>query len=302
VSQHSINNISDGKEQAEDCERMALDRACEPVTAALLYAQRGWRVFPSRGKTPLTPHGFKDATTDPEAIEVWWRNIPTATISVATGRISGVVVLDIDNKSSGPIGWDSLEELGLSSLVDTPIAHTPSGGAHYYFDPSGREIPSSVGKLGACLDVKGERACCVLPTPGAPHWWDPHKNPTTTPLAPAPEWLAPPPKRPISKALPARPSLGELTPYGANAINSAVSRVYTAPQGQQAITLNREAYGVGQLVGAGIVPERIALDALMHGALAMPSYDRWHPWRRNEIERSVKQSFEAGIRRPRDGR
>jgi hypothetical protein len=270
VSRHSISNTSGGKEQAEDCERMALNRPCEPVTAALLYAQRGWRVFPCRGKTPLTPHGFKDATTDPEAIKVWWRESPTATISVATGLQSGVVVLDIDNKAPGPTGWDSLEELGLSSLVDTPIAHTPSGGAHYYFDPLGREIPSSVGKLGACFDVKGERACCVLPTPGASYWWDPHKNPTTTPLAPAPEWLAPPPARPILKARPAGPPLGELTPYGANAINSAVSRIYTAPEGQQAITLNREAYGVGQLVGASVVPRRVALGALVYGALAMP--------------------------------
>ena len=36
------------------------------VDWALIYAQRGLRVFPCRtaGKTPLTKHGFKDATTD----------------------------------------------------------------------------------------------------------------------------------------------------------------------------------------------------------------------------------------------
>jgi hypothetical protein len=60
-----------------------------------------------------------------------------ATIVVATGHLSGVIVLDIDSKTPGPSGRDSLEELGLSSLVDAPIAHTPSGGAHYYFDSCG---------------------------------------------------------------------------------------------------------------------------------------------------------------------
>lgn len=278
-------------------------RACEPISAALLYGQRDWRVFPCRRKTPLTPHGFKDATTDPEAIEVWWRKFPSATIGVATGLLSGVVVLDIDNNTRGPSGWDSLEELGLPLLIDTPIAHTPHGGAHYYFGPLDYELPTSVGKVGARLDVRGEGACCVLPTPGTSYWWDPHKNPTTTLLALAPLWLVPPPPaRRASTAPPPRPLSGEINPYGTNAINSAVSRIFTAPDGQQTTTLNREAYAVGQLVGAGVVPERIGLAALMHGALAMPSYDRWRPWRRNEIERSVKRSFDAGMRRPRDGR
>ena len=115
---HSSDGDADGKGRSQGSARVASDRAYEPITAALLYAQRGWLVFPCRGKTPLTPHSFRDATTDPEAIEVWWRKFPTATIGIATGHLSGVVVLDIDNKSKGPIGWDSLEELDLS-VVDT---------------------------------------------------------------------------------------------------------------------------------------------------------------------------------------
>ena len=229
---------------------------------------------------------------------------PSATIGVAaTGLLSGVVVLDIDNNTRGP------QRLGFARRTWPAASHRhsdcayPHGGAHYYFGPLDYEIPTSVGKVGARLDVRGEGACCVLPTPGTSYWWDPHKNPTTTLLALAPLWLVPPPPaRPASTAPPPRPLSGEINPYGTNAINSAVSRIFTAPDGQQTTTLNREAYAVGQLVGAGVVPERIGLAALMHGALAMPSYDRWRPWRRNEIERSVKRSFDAGMRRPRDGR
>ena len=35
---------------------------------------------------------------------------PDALISVATGRASGVVVLDIDVKHAGPNGWDALDD------------------------------------------------------------------------------------------------------------------------------------------------------------------------------------------------
>jgi hypothetical protein len=37
----------------------------------------------------------------------------------------------------------------------------------------------------------------------------------------------------------------------------------------------------------------------MQAAFAMPTYDRRRPWRRADVERSVKASFLAGIREPR---
>ena len=37
----------------------------------------------------------------------------------------------------------------------------------------------------------------------------------------------------------------------------------------------------------------------MQAALSMPNYDRRRPWRRADLERNVKTSFQAGIREPR---
>ena len=61
------------------------------LDAALRYARLGYPIFPCvpGGKAPLTPHGFQDATTDAEQIEVWWVEQPDANIGMPT---AGLVV------------------------------------------------------------------------------------------------------------------------------------------------------------------------------------------------------------------
>ena len=49
----------------------------------------------------MTPTGHKEATHDPEQIESWWSQWPDANIGIATGEISGLLVLDIDEKNGG---------------------------------------------------------------------------------------------------------------------------------------------------------------------------------------------------------
>ena len=45
----------------------------EPLDWALAYASCGMGVFPAGNhRKPLTEHGFKDASTDPETIRAWW--------------------------------------------------------------------------------------------------------------------------------------------------------------------------------------------------------------------------------------
>jgi hypothetical protein len=69
------------------------------VEAALAYARKGWPVFPLHNKKPfefvsrgVKSHGYKDATTDEETIRKWWTYHPGATIGLATGSVSGVIV------------------------------------------------------------------------------------------------------------------------------------------------------------------------------------------------------------------
>src|SRR6266404_2185075 len=69
------------------------------LRAALHLADRGLAVFPCQpqSKRPATMHGAKDATRDPGAIETWWRQVPIYNLAVATGQVSGIIVLDVDN-------------------------------------------------------------------------------------------------------------------------------------------------------------------------------------------------------------
>ncbi|MDA8347445.1 MAG: bifunctional DNA primase/polymerase [Pseudomonadota bacterium] len=108
---------------------------------ALHYAARGWPVFPlvPNGKKPLSgSHGCLDAALDANRIERWWAEHPTANVGIATGRRSGLLVVDIDPRHN-PQWLDALRELNLPR---TFTVRTWSGGWHLYYQSTG-DGPSS---------------------------------------------------------------------------------------------------------------------------------------------------------------
>jgi hypothetical protein len=128
----------------------------------LVYARLGWRVVPnytpradgtcdchlhgkcdSVGKHPRTMHGVKDATTDEETIRRWWRQWPgRINPGIATGRASGLVVLDVDPRNGGDVSLHRLEA-DRGRLPPTLTVGTGGGGLHFYFAlPRGRDVPS----------------------------------------------------------------------------------------------------------------------------------------------------------------
>ena len=86
------------------------------LDAALAYAALGWAVFPLAPgtKRPLIAGGggFKAATRDAEQIRRWWTETPDANIGVATGKVSGISVVDVDIKPrEDKHGDETLREL-----------------------------------------------------------------------------------------------------------------------------------------------------------------------------------------------
>jgi Bifunctional DNA primase/polymerase, N-terminal len=137
------------------------------LEAALFYASLGWLVFPCqpKGKKPLTSHGLRDATTDPENIKRWWGRWPNANIAIKTGKESGLFVIDID-VADGKMGADSLAELVQKHgpLPETLEALTGTGGQHIYFRyPEDVGIKNSASRVAPDIDVRGEGGYVIAP-------------------------------------------------------------------------------------------------------------------------------------------
>ena len=66
---------------------------------ALYYRSIGWSVFPvkSGDKTPLIKWEKYQTEIATEAeIRRWWTNTTNASIGIATGKVSGIVVVDVE--------------------------------------------------------------------------------------------------------------------------------------------------------------------------------------------------------------
>jgi putative DNA primase/helicase len=170
------------------------------LDAALAYARAGLPVFPVRNKTPLTPHGFKDATRDEDTIRRWWAADPGAGIGIPMGSASGLVVLDVDPRHGGDESLEAL--LGEHGLLPRgPVARTGGGGEHRYFAHPGGNLPPVHG-FRPGLDLQGDGSYVVAPpsrhlSGGTYEWVVPLVGGPRPPLPPT--WLlraAPPPAAP----------------------------------------------------------------------------------------------------------
>ncbi len=139
------------------------------LESAILYASWGWHVFPCqpRSKIPATPHGFKDATTDERLIRAWWEQNSAYNVAIATGEVSGIFVLDVDNKQGRSLD-EALEP--FPKIPATPTARTGGGGLQYFFKfPAGSNLSISGGKLGLGIDTRGNGGYVVAPPSVHPH-------------------------------------------------------------------------------------------------------------------------------------
>jgi Bifunctional DNA primase/polymerase, N-terminal len=260
--------------------------------AALRYAERGWHVFPveRRGKRPVTAHGLHDASSDVATVSSWWASYPAANVGIRTGNVSSLVVVDVD----GETGMSSIKAL-IAEHGRFPAAwvRTGSGGWHAYFAHPVLEIRNSAGKLGAGLDVRGDGGYVVAPPSihpcGGTYQWHAGEPGHLDQL---PRWvidrLRPTePERPAARPL--RPAL---SPYVVAAIEREALAVANAGAGERNDRLNRAAFSLGQLVGAGTVDQLTIEDVLLAA-----STEAGLP--RIEAQRTIRSGLDAGQRQPR---
>jgi len=246
-------------------------------SAALAYAERGWRVHPLRpaSKLPGLNRWQEKATADSATIQGWLESDPDSNIGIATG--AGLLVLDVDTKNRHD-GHATLAGLQAQHgvLPRTFTVRTPSGGTHFYFATLA-DVRNSAGKLGDGLDIRGAGGYVVAPPSVTPAGC--YEVICDVPPAPAPDWLLAAATRPATK-------------YAQAAIDRACRRIASAPEGERNETLNREAFGALQLAAAGELPEADTRAKLEQSA-------RCNGLSQSEIAATLRSAGDAAARSPR---
>jgi hypothetical protein len=255
---------------------------------ALAYAAYGFPIFPvSADKTPLVEHGFKDASTDSGVIKGWWRRYPFP--DPAWALPPNVVVADLDEKRGkhGLVDFERLEGVDPRDVV-TPIASTPSGGMQLFFDAAGKTYGNKIVIGGTGIDVRTLGGYVVLPAPNNGREWI--RRLSTTPMLPAPAWLACAVKQPPRK-LAAAASIPSNRSFAFQALRRACAIIIAAERGSRDETRHRQCFAIGALISAGVLDYEIALGALCAAAQEMVGADDW-PNLDARVEYSVRRGME----------
>jgi len=97
------------------------------ASAALFYAGAGITVFPvNPKKEPYTTNGFKEATTEREQVERWWKRWPEAGIATPDFDVVDCDIYKAHSKET----WKRIEPL---IPAGTPSTRTGNGGLQFFF-------------------------------------------------------------------------------------------------------------------------------------------------------------------------
>jgi hypothetical protein len=159
------------------------------LRAALDYRDQGRSVIPvePNSKVPAVRWGrFQVERATESQIRRWW-DFADFNVGLVCGRISNLVVLDVDLRADG-----------AASLARLEAAHRPvgglevatPGGLHRWFTHPGRTVPNSTSVLGPGLDVKADHGMIVVPPSERPDGAYRFGRLFDAEVPPLPDWLA----------------------------------------------------------------------------------------------------------------
>lgn len=260
----------------------------------------GFSVFPiiAGTKKPAGKWGQWQTNHADDSLVAAWAANPAANVGIATGALSGCIVVDFDND-------DAVAEGYMRGLPDTLMAKTPRGMHAYFAHPGGKV--SNAASLAPGIDIRGDGGFVMAPgsyynptaedvargkRAGAYEWlnWG-------TPLADAPAWALEGHHR-TDTAQPG-PTLGVITPYrgpnryGDKALAREIELLQSVGIGQGLNhQINKTGFAIGQLVAGGFLPAGETWDRLLEVALDQgdnPELD----------EQTLRNGWESGLKQPR---
>lgn len=115
------------------------------LQAALHYQSRGFSIIPvGPDKKPLINwKEYQSRIASPAEIEGWYEKYPAMNIAIATGKISGIVVVDIENGGNRE-GYPS-----------TVTAKSGGNGIHFFYKHPGYEVPNGA-RIKELTDIRGD--------------------------------------------------------------------------------------------------------------------------------------------------
>lgn len=130
--------------------------------SALYYLQnKFFSVIPvNDSKKPLIKwQEYQTRLPDKEEIRDWFKRYPSANIGIVTGKVSNLMVVDIDEEQ----GYEEIKKY-IPADMEYPIVQTPSGGHHYYFrmPTDGRDVRLNVRVIPGC-DLRADGGYVVAP-------------------------------------------------------------------------------------------------------------------------------------------
>lgn len=272
--------------------------------------------------------GLKKASTDEAQIRAWWARWPDALIGVRTG-FGRAFVIDFDPRKDEASGeeWTlerlkgELEAQMGCALPDSLVSRTQSGGVHVWLlwpDDGGPPIGNR-GNLPLHVDVRGDGGYVIAPpsvmASGNRYAWLRER-----PIAEAPAALIeilrtpgkannakkdakPSAERPATEAQGRRyaptddPREQVQRKWAVTAMAAQLDDLTRAREGNRGESLNRTAFTLGQLVGAGVLQRSIAVAGLEqaaadNGLAAKDGAER--------VRDTIERGLAAGEAQPRD--
>jgi hypothetical protein len=313
--------------------------SCPPVNSTgraspeALLAERvhllnnGFTPTPVDGKRALLEGWASFHAPTVRQIEGWSKTHPRCQNTGILTRLTPGFDIDILNEDAAQAVEDlTVRWFARRGVIIVRVGRAPKRCILFWTDVPFRKIAVTFVN-GGKLEMLGDGQQCVAfgihPHTRQPYRWDDDLSPLTVERSELPfineaearelvqaavkllvdhfgYRLLPRPEPVQFTQLPAGPVNGSR--YGAAALDRACAAISGAPCGDQELTLNREAYSIGALVGGGVLDRATALNRITDAALSMPSYDSRRPWLRLQVVEKVNRAFAQGLQKPRKPR